>query len=603
MCHDTTVEAGNLISKVFHRLGKDEQERIERAILSLPSASADQGVVESAKRTRNRLFGCIPHELVSTNEGRALSAEINQQGGPPPNRPLFSTSFRAVSLTAGELLDIPAKVAEAEPNKRIREIAAPVETFIGRSSNAVPSLDELDEIMPQLRRLRRAIDESEPQGVDRKQRDACYGTLIQACATACKAKNLDRRTKELQFLAEQLLQASNDEAPHFNKEVEERFDTNPSWGSPTPRIEAAAGLMCLCGYEELAGSEVLSAIENLARDPVAAVRFQIAQRLGCLAKSAPKRMWQLIGQFAARESSTVILDALALSTLRALRRHDPNSVIEWTLRIHSRAMQMENADELRSSCSLICLEFHLFGNQPRCDEFIARILADPSKYSVEAGHLPCQLRESFTAGPTTGTTQAQDRARSRAFGIAIGLASFVSSRITALRKDDDTDREAIESLFHLADNLANELYFASDVFSRKHPNLEEPELPSQHQARFGNRFLVEALPTIRELSKIGHAHISYRLLETLIGLVEHDPANVIIETRDVILHAQRGLSLESLAQVHVVEFAERFLAEYRDVLSDNVECREALLDLLDGFVEAGWTRATTLTYGLHEMYR
>lgn len=179
------------------------------------------------------------------------------------------------------------------------------------------------------------------------------------------------------------------------------------------------------------------------------------------------------------------------------------------------------------------------------------------------------------------------------------LASFASSRFTALQKDDDTDREAIESAFHLADNLANELYFASDVFSRKHPNLEEPELSLQHQARF----LGEALPVIRELSKIGHAHITFRLLETLIGLVEHDPAKVIMETRDVILHAQNGLSLESLAQDHVVEFAERFLAEYRDVLRDKVECRNALLDLLDVFVEAGWTRATTLTYGLHEIYR
>jgi len=599
MCHDTTVEAGNLISKVFHRLGKDEQERIERAILSLPSASADQGDMEDLTRIRDRLFGCIRRDLVSTEEGRGLSAALDEQGGAPPNRPLFRTSFGALSHTAGELLGIADNLADADPNKRIREITAPVETFIGKFSNDRPSLDDLDTVLPRLRSLGKALSEAEQQGVDRKQRDACYGTLIQACATACKAEDLDQRGREAKFLSEQLLQASDDEAPHFNKEVEETFDNNPQWGSSTPRIEAAEGLMYLCRHEDFAGSDVLSAIEKLSRDPVAAVRFQIAQRLVHLAKTAPKIMWQLNGQFAAVETSTVILDVLASSSIRVLKDHDPNSVIQWTLQIHDRAMQMGNANELRSSCSLICLEFHLFGNQPRCDEFIARILADPSKYSAEAAYLPWQLRNTFTAGPTTGTHLVEDRARTKAFRIAKRLASFASSRIMASREDDDTDREAIESAFHLADNLANELYFASDVFSRKHPNLEEPELPPQHQARF----LVEALPTIRELSKIGHAHISYRLLETLIGLVEHDPANVIIETRDVILHAQRGLSLESLAQDHVVEFAERFLAEYRDVLSDNVECREALLDLLDVFVEAGWTRATTLTYGLHEMYR
>ena len=53
----------------------------------------------------------------------------------------------------------------------------------------------------------------------------------------------------------------------------------------------------------------------------------------------------------------------------------------------------------------------------------------------------------------------------------------------------------------------------------------------------------------------------------------------------------------------IPKIVERYLAEHRYLLRERQECRDALLDLLDAFVDAGWRSAMTLTYRLHEMYR
>jgi hypothetical protein len=52
-----------------------------------------------------------------------------------------------------------------------------------------------------------------------------------------------------------------------------------------------------------------------------------------------------------------------------------------------------------------------------------------------------------------------------------------------------------------------------------------------------------------------------------------------------------------------VRIIERFLAEYRSLFQENIECRDALIEVLDIFVQAGWPQAQRLTYRLEEIFR
>jgi len=48
---------------------------------------------------------------------------------------------------------------------------------------------------------------------------------------------------------------------------------------------------------------------------------------------------------------------------------------------------------------------------------------------------------------------------------------------------------------------------------------------------------------------------------------------------------------------------ERYLAEQRNLLQDDRQCREELIDILETFVSAGWPSARRLSYRMEEIFR
>ena len=64
-----------------------------------------------------------------------------------------------------------------------------------------------------------------------------------------------------------------------------------------------------------------------------------------------------------------------------------------------------------------------------------------------------------------------------------------------------------------------------------------------------------------------------------------------------------GFQFESLVADIAVRLVREFIATHRALLKDNKECRRALIDVLDTFVEAGWPAAQKLTFGLQDIFR
>ena len=52
-----------------------------------------------------------------------------------------------------------------------------------------------------------------------------------------------------------------------------------------------------------------------------------------------------------------------------------------------------------------------------------------------------------------------------------------------------------------------------------------------------------------------------------------------------------------------MSIVEQYLAERRELFRNNAALRNTLLDVLDRFVEAGWPKATRLTFRLSEVFR
>jgi hypothetical protein len=47
----------------------------------------------------------------------------------------------------------------------------------------------------------------------------------------------------------------------------------------------------------------------------------------------------------------------------------------------------------------------------------------------------------------------------------------------------------------------------------------------------------------------------------------------------------------------------RYIADYRSLFRDDAECRDALIEVLNIFVQAGWPEAMDLTSRLDQVFR
>ena len=216
----------------------------------------------------------------------------------------------------------------------------------------------------------------------------------------------------------------------------------------------------------------------------------------------------------------------------------------------------------------------------------------------------------MTAGYVDVPNADEDAIRGRSFELMGAILNATTARLNALREkngDDATtwseeELEQAKNLFHLSDSIAQELFFASGAFDKEMGERETSKPPLGDAEK--SRFLQEALPLLNALAEIGAAKVAHNLVKTLEYLLEYEPVEVFLTIARVVQAAQRGgYQYESLAVEVIVGVVKRFLATYRFLLRERPECRQALIEILDIFVAAGWPAAFELTYQLEEIYR
>ena len=168
---------------------------------------------------------------------------------------------------------------------------------------------------------------------------------------------------------------------------------------------------------------------------------------------------------------------------------------------------------------------------------------------------------------------------------------------------DEWSEEALSKwrdVMKLIDNITSELYFASGAYDARKDRGVLPRAPSDAEIRF----YPEASGIIDALVDIGVPRVAHHLLETLEHFVEVDPRGVFLRIVKTIRAGQPyGYQYDNLAEPVFVRIVERYLAEHRTMLQQDLECSRALVEILDVFVRAGWPSARRLTHGLSDIYR
>jgi hypothetical protein len=175
-----------------------------------------------------------------------------------------------------------------------------------------------------------------------------------------------------------------------------------------------------------------------------------------------------------------------------------------------------------------------------------------------------------------------------------------------LHEHDQPDAEAVKSIkvklettMRLVDAIAMQLYFASGAFDERSNEEKERLTPPQL-----HRFWQEASALLRALADEIHPHTAHYMVQTLYHLLPCSPREAfLLATRSIRSSATAGFQHESLAVGVVVKLTQRALADHREIFQIDSECLSALLEVLDLFVEAGWSEARQLTHRLEEIYR
>jgi len=607
---DTTTPAGKFLKVIFPTLDRSKRERVERTIISIPEQAPVEHR-EAAERIRNRLLGCLPEDELVTEEARQLLEELAAGNAIPPNEPLvrFEGPFSEPYGEEEYLRDQGVPV-EAEPNRRIRELERPVRAFADKHLNSTPTVEEIKDAISALKALREALSRAEVDGVHPKQAEHTWDSLAAACTCIARIVRIPCDQDLGAFVKDVLLEASYHPKPAYDSRYNAQFDEGPSWGRPAPRVQAAEGLIVLARNPSCATPDVLKAIGHLSRDPVLAVRFQIARCLNALYSSAPDQMWKIIERMCREETSRGVLQGLLSGPLARLSGTDPDHVSTLTKTIFDRVREGPGAKKVRELCTGIFTDLYVWRDQAVSRNVVLEIVSDPAAYPDEAYHVLARLREPITYGPTDPPNQQADAVRQRALDLLQRLLRSCRDGLRQLEEQHpgaqfdawpQEDREKAKSLARLIDRIGAEVYFASGAYDTRRQGKSDSTRSLRPEAR---RFYQEAATILDELADVGLPSVTHHIVETLEFFIPLDPRGVFLRIARVVRAGQRsGYQYESLAADLIVKLVERYLAEYRHVLREDTECRQALIEILDLFVQAGWPSARRLTYRLEEIFR
>ncbi len=603
------------------------RQRLEKLVLDLPSVirsrrpdSWQDGQPSSwVQHAQDRLLGALDEQNIVLTELRTLWRErqaanalgINVR---PPRPEVISHTF-----SDEELLERRGISLQDAANKDLFRLREELKAFQGRDNNPV-NVREIQRHWPLIAQCERALQryaKAQP-----KMAEELWGHLVAACESIVRHAKWPRTSQRWRTVRRILLKAANDPVPQPDDDTDKDEDRLPTWGWPSPRLDAARALPVLALRIGNVDELVAAALRRFCVDKSYPLRLNFAERLAALAQPSPELMWELIDRMINEEKRFSVLEAVLFS-LDRLWTNAPKKVKQRLQIITQRAMESApDKSHVYETLAHIHLFHFLRTGDTECEAFIDGLIAECDSQRGIGALLPqlhtCRAGGWLTAGDAVNFDAQADAVRARTW-------SFFSKLLTAAQVKLQQHRDALRQLYErgqqdsepfkqikeknertarLVDAIGMQLYFASGAFDEKRNKDEERLTPVQLR-----RFWREAAPLLTALASEPHPHTTYQLIQTLDHLLLCAPSEIFLLATEAIRNssAVAGFQHESLAVGEVVKLIQHALADHRDIFQAEAgresACLDALLAALDVFVEAGWAEARQLTHRLEEIYR
>ena len=371
---EVTIAVGNLLKAAYTEsvVSDSDKLQIERAIQSISRARFVRRY-EKPESIQNRLLLCIGAQRILNPELRNRAEELVSKEQAIANEPYVRITGGSIAYSTEDWLrdegaDV-TKPENAEILARIKDVTA----FEHRFLNGVPAIEECLAIEPQLRALQRLLEAT----ADARMSQHGRGVLYAAVKSVLKNQEVSKDLPLIEFCRTVVFLGVTDPVPAFDPKYHQSFDM-PSWGGPLPRIEAAQGLYHLL-WNYGADEDVTSAFGQLARDPVPAVRFQIATGLvGFFKHQDYDHFWQLASEMIDSEPTVGVMVGL-VESLGRVAGADPQRAVRELTKLIDRGLPESGRSELARALMQILTGLYVVA-QTGAGEQLARFEAEPVRY-------------------------------------------------------------------------------------------------------------------------------------------------------------------------------------------------------------------------------
>jgi hypothetical protein len=622
-CRDYSHAATRLLGALHGHGDAATREKLETFILDLP-ALADLWLEESRTPTpprleyvQNRLLGTLQAANIVLQPVRDLFFERHAANVIVPNSPPERVSVISHEYTEDEALERRGIHVQDSTNRKLVELSKALQTSFPDDKaqfdlKLVP--DKWRTIGNAERMLNRYGETHKAAARD------LWGHLVIACRNILANAEWHKDSERWLTVRRVVLRAANDPLPGEDAGDSDPNSPFPVWSFPSPRIEAAHALPMLVFRRDRIDRSIEKALWGLSRDKSYPVRFHFAESLSPLWQRAPALLWKIIDSMIHGETIFCVLDNLTTS-LDWLSVRNRDEALPRIIAIARRASVEAKADHRIHQQLAVTLVFGFIRTgDPRCETIVKSLI---TKCDTEVGHnaLASVLHNLRVGRWLTVSARAEnpdaDAVRGRAWQFALDLAESAQCKVEERRQnwerfgpltgDAQTEHAAaLGAAIRTMDSIAGQLYFLTGAFDEKglntsndYEHLTPPQL---------KRLWQEAEPVFRVLVKCEHPHTAYELIQTLNHLLPTAPRDIfLLATKSIQSSSSIGFLREPLAVPEVVKLIQHALADFRELFQssngNSSECLDALLAVLDMFVEAGWPEARQLTHRLEEIYR
>lgn len=589
---DTQKDAIDLVARGYGRRSMAEREALESSVTTF-SMEGYNDPEEVREHLIQRLYSVIGRHQLVTEDARAILAATPAESVEHSlrnERPFRITSgfgqpepfFWIQNLDR----DRPSNITVMEAIKAARDY---IEAKPGR-----PSAEDIDTVRT-LTLLEAIAHGLEAPDLNQTLRNHAEGVIGQGCERLAQGERLVVRADfdpTDRYLSLFRIAATSDN-PEVTDETESQYEQSQSWGGPAARIEAATTALDVLLQRPDLYPQLAEDIDRFLDDPHPAARSQSVGHLIRLWDLDRAGFWRRLELRLERETNFAVLGSV-VNVLRTVSHVEPDRSERLILALLARYSGMAKQADLEDSVADLVAILSVTHQRASAEAILARWLDDPAGHSRQLGTILFTLRNAVVLGLQPGQS-VEDALRHRAQALLYRIVVASSGPLATydpriVVPDDQVPR--LRACIELIDKAAMQLYFAA---GRDNDGSEIDEAGREI-------YLREVAPTLEVIADQGQPHTIYHLLQLVEILTPQAPERAFDLTARAIRGggAKGGYQYEPLGAELMVRLISSFLADSKEIFGTN-ERRQALVDCLEIFMEAGWPPARKLLYRLPEL--